>query len=559
MTSWVLAPLLHKEGRALAPIWLGAVITVVVATAAEMLPIALLAFIAGAAALGVFSVGHEYAHRTLTTFLAQPLTRSRLLLSKIIVLAPLLILLSLVATAMLLQADGVERLFGDAAERAGFGALEGRAVDEGLVFRWQLAIVVMTPLLGLFVAPWMTMVCRNVMAGLVFTLSIPAGLWIAGQIARAASVNFDFVDLEAGNPFGYAPALTLMTVGLLSVIAVAAVHGRQLFVGLEALDAPRDLLPAAVRRLHRTGTAGTVRRRHVARRRSPLLLFVQKEVRLYGLTFALAALYVVGWIALWMAGAAAYLADDTFQGLAAMYGLFVALLVGSISIAEERALGTADTQRLQPWPFWKYSLAKLVTGGVVTLLLGLAVPTALEAMLPLIQGSSRIGPDLGFFRFYLPNPLNGAAATLLVTTLFSAYVSTLSVGGLRALMAALPLSFSLFSLPAYIFFLVDAVERAVRVKYDLQLKAGEFWWPKLPTATVDDYRAIFLYSRRMAVVVYIGFAALLLFLYLRNSKSGEDGMGLAKKQLPWIAVYVVLAAVLVRGGETILRWWLFTR
>ena len=558
MTPWVLAPLLHKEGRALAPIWLGAVITMVVATAAEMLPIALLAFIAGAAALGVFSVGHEYAHRTLTTFLAQPLTRSRLLLSKILVLAPLLILLSLVATVML-QADGVERLFGGAAERAGFGALEGKAVDEGLVFRRQLAIVVMTPLLGLFVAPWMTMVCRNVMAGLVFTLSIPAGLWIAGQIARAASVNFDFVDLEAGNPFGYAPALTLMTVGLLSVIAVAAVHGRQLFVGLEALDAPRDLLPAAIRRLHRTGTAGTVRRGHGARRRSPLLLFVQKEVRLYGLAFALAALYVVGWIALWMAGAAAYLADDTFQGLAAMYGLFVALLVGAISTAEERALGTADTQRLQPWPFWKHSLAKLVTAGVVTLLLGHAVPTVLEEMLPLIQGSSRIGPDLGLFRFYLPNPLNGAAATLLVTTLLSCYVSTLSVGGLRALMAALPLSFSLFSLTAYIFFLVDAVERAVRVQYDLQLKAGEFWWPKLRTATVDDYRAIFLYSRWMAVVVYIGFAGLLLFLYLRNSRSGEDGMRLAKKQLPWIAVYVVLAAVLMRGGEIVLRWWLFTR
>jgi hypothetical protein len=552
-TSWVSAPLLRKEGRALAPIWVGAVITMVAATAAEMLPVALLAFVAGAAALGVFSIGHEYAHRTITTFLAQPLTRSRLLLSKIMVLTPLLILLSLVATLVLLQSDGVERLFGGAIQRAGFSARAGRP-DEGLVFRWQLALVVMTPLLGLFVAPWMTMVCRNVMAGLVFTLSIPAGLWIAGQAARAASVNFDFVDLEAGSPFGYEPALTLMTVGLLSVIVVAAVHGRQLFVRLEALDTPRDLLPAAFGRLRRSRTAGTIPARHVARRRNLLFLFVQKEVRLHGLAFALAALYVAAWIALWTAGAAAYLADDTFQGFATMYGLFVALLVGALSIAEERALGTADSQRLQPWPFWKHSLTKLMTVGVITLVLGLGVPIALEAVLPLIDSSSQIGPDLGFYRFYLPNPLNGAAATLLLTTLFSCYVSSLSVGGLRALMATLPLSFSLFALNGYFFYVVDAVERMVRAKYGLQLKAGEFW-----LASVDDYRIVFLYSRRLAAVVYIGFAALLLFLYLRNSKSGENGIRLAKKQLPWIAVCAVLAAVLMRGGETVLRWWLFTR
>ena len=68
--------LIVKEGRALAPIWLGTVLLIVAATTAGMLSIALLAFIFGAAALGVFSIGHEYAHRTLTSFLAQPLNRT---------------------------------------------------------------------------------------------------------------------------------------------------------------------------------------------------------------------------------------------------------------------------------------------------------------------------------------------------------------------------------------------------------------------------------------------------------------------------------------------------
>ena len=80
-TASLPTPLLLKEGRALAPIWLGAVVTIVAAAGAGMLPTALLAFIAGSAALGVFSIGHEYAHRTLTAFLAQPLNRSRLLLT----------------------------------------------------------------------------------------------------------------------------------------------------------------------------------------------------------------------------------------------------------------------------------------------------------------------------------------------------------------------------------------------------------------------------------------------------------------------------------------------
>jgi len=543
-------PLLLKEGRALAPIWLGAVVTIVAAAVAGMLPTALLAFIAGSAALGVFSIGHEYAHRTLTAFLAQPLNRSRLLLTKMVVLAPLLVLLSLVTAAVVLQADGIERVFG----AARVGALAPQPVDQALVARWQVAIVALTPLLGLCVAPWMTMLCRNVTAGWVFTLSIPAGLWIAGQIARAASVNFDFVDLEVGNPFGYGPALTLWTAGMLTAIIVAGVHGRRLFVGLEALDTPRDLVPAVVRRLPRPATTRVRSLQHLARRRGPVFQVLKKEVRLYEPTVVLAALYVIGWIALGLAGAAAYLADTTFQGLAAMYGLFVAILVGAISIAEERALGTADTQRIQPWAFWKRSLAKFTTAAVISLLLGLVVPIGLEAMLPLIQGSDPPGPDLGLYRYYLPHPLNGAAAALLLITLFSGYVSSLCVGGLRALMVALPLSFSLVTINTYAFYAVGTLERALRRRYGL----SEFWWVALPTVSAADHRTAFLYTRWMATAVFLGFTTLLLFLLLRNSQSGEDGKTLARRQLPWIAVAAGVGALFIRGGEELVSWWLFT-
>jgi len=351
VTTLVPGALIVKEGRALAPIWLGAVVAIVAGTLAGMLMGALLAFILGAAALGVFSIGHEYGNRTLTSLLAQPLGRSRLLLSKLVVLGPLLVLLSLVAAFVLFRADGIERMFGGIDRRSptSIFALAAGPVDVALAARWQLAIVVLTPLLGLCVAPWLTMVFRNVTAGLVFTLAIPSALWIAGQIARAASVDFDFVDLEVGSPFAYSPALVLMIVGMLIVCLIAAVHGRLLFVGLEALDTPRDLLPSAVKRRPRAWAAGVTSWQTGAGRRSPLLLFVQKEVRLYGLGFALAGLYAIGWSALWLAQADTYLADDSFELFASMYGLFIVLLVGAISIAEERAMGTADTQFLQPW------------------------------------------------------------------------------------------------------------------------------------------------------------------------------------------------------------------
>ena len=281
MTTLLPGQLIVKEGRALAPIWLGAAVAIVAGRGAGMLmgsdglgsgdvtvnvlgwrhetnnvgPCApgdydatlygvspgaalrllmgsLLAFILGAAALGVFSIGHEYGNRTLTSLLAQPLARSRLLLSKVLVLAALLVLLSVVAALVLLRANGIERMLG----------------GDSAASQWRLAIVVLTPLLGLCVAPWLTMVFRNATAGLVFTLAVPSALWIAGQIARAASVDFDFVDLEVGNPFAYEPALVLMTVGLVAISFIAAVHGRALFVGLEALDTPRDLWPSTVKR-----------------------------------------------------------------------------------------------------------------------------------------------------------------------------------------------------------------------------------------------------------------------------------------------------------------------
>ena len=552
--------LIVKEGRALAPIWLGTVLLIVAATTAGMLSIALLAFIFGTAALGVFSIGHEYAHRTLTSFLAQPLNRSRLLLSKVVVLAPLLVLLSLVVALVVLRADGIDRVFGGAVRAPRFGVLAAQPVDDALVSRWQVTLVLLTPLLGLCVAPWLTMVCRNLIAGLVFTLAVPAGLWIAGQIARAASVNFDFVELEVVHSFGYAPALLLMTIGVVAISAVAAVHGRALFVGLEALDAPRELIGS--RRTSPTRAVGVTSQ---TRRRHPVWMLVQKEVRLQTIAFAVAGLYALGWIGLSAARSEQYIAGQSFVMLTEMYGMFVALLIGALSSAEERSMGTAQWQMLQPLALWKQSLVKLVTIGLLALLLGLAVPAILEAAFPLIVDSGRVGPRLPLYLAeWVPlKVLRGPFVTLPLITLFSAYASTLCSGGLRALLVALSFLFGLILLYSTLLFAI----------YDLRLVAHSFpgkgvlrvqfaWQDREITGTFaelgPDVMMANYVSERINAMAFVVFVAGILYLCFRNTRSAEHGLIIARKQIPWIVVYTALAAVIAATGNAFFQWWLLT-
>jgi hypothetical protein len=255
-----------------------------------------------------------------------------------------------------------------------------------------------------------------------------------------------------------------------------------------------------------------------------------------------------------------------------MFGLFIALLVASTSSAEERALGTTDMQRLQPWPFWKLCLVRLATVGLIALFLGLAVPIGLEAALPLIDGSGwTVGPTFGSIRFLLPKLLSNEAATLLLMALFSCYVSTLCVGGLRALLVALPSSFTLVSLYLGLLSAIGQLESKVLATMyppppctlpgapDIVIPGcRQSWWDGLSTVSNTDFMTTFLYSRRTTTVAFIGFAALILFLYVRNSRTGEGGAPLAKKQLLWVAAYVALAAVVTGGGSSLLQWWLFT-
>jgi len=524
--------LVQKEIRVLAPIWLATVFSIVASRRLEMPLGGVSAFILGAVGLGVLSIGHEYAHRTLTTLLAQPISRSKLLLSKVAVLAFMLALLTWIAALTLLPDHALETLFGQGTTNASPAAAD-----------WRLSIILLTPVVGLSVAPWLTMMSRSAVAGLVFTLAVPAVFFIAGQIARVATSGFTI------DPLAYGPALIVMMVGLLAVSLVAVVMGRSMFIGLEALDTPRAITPSTPRTSSRVATEIRSRRRH------PVVLLVRKEARLHLLGLVVAVLYALVWIAMRLTRMDAFIAGQSFQAISELYGVFVAMLVGAVAGAEERAFGTTEWQILQPWAYWKQWAVKVAMVVVVAMTLGLVIPIALEAGFPLVTDTGHVGLRTLNNLFYYFGYASLLPLAIPFIALFSLYISTLCTGGLRALLLTLPLSFTLASLYRGLLFATYRIQEGLLV--DLYGKPYPYLW-RLPTATRDDFSMINMVQVWSATLVFACFVSLALVFAFRNSRTAERGTTIARRQLPLVATYVALAAVIGQAVPAYIEWWLLT-
>ena len=142
-----------KEFRGLAGAWLACLTALVIPAAMGVRAtraLEILAYFLGVAALGALSIGHEYRHSTLTLLLSQPRSRARLFLVKQGVLAAMLLTLAAVAGAV----------------------VDLRARESA-----TLAFAVLPELCGLFVETWLTMLCRNPLAGTVFAVALPGLLF----------------------------------------------------------------------------------------------------------------------------------------------------------------------------------------------------------------------------------------------------------------------------------------------------------------------------------------------------------------------------------------------
>ena len=381
--------MIEKEFRALLPAWVACAVAMVAASNGfqALRYLAAPAYFIGAASIGALSIGHEYNHGTLNLLLSQPVSRPRVLLTKLGVLAVMLGGLIALATVTVTLGTG-EALFGRA--------------------------LLWLPLLAaLFVAPWLTMAGRSALGGAVFTLSIPGVALVIGEWIGVSRYGYSReVDT-------FRLAFLYRTMVVLSVVGAAMTWWT--FVRLEAFDGRGtdvDLAP------------GLTAASRPAAKRPVLWLLVRKELRIQQLAFAIAGIYLIGFLALAATNRGRSGADDIIGVLGTFYCLVVALTIGALPSAEERQLRTLDAQLLLPLPAWRQWAVKAGLALMLTLLLAIALPLALLAIAP---------PEaVDWVRAARPLLRVSFSIILLGLTALSLYVSSLSSSGLWALMASMP-------------------------------------------------------------------------------------------------------------------------
>ena len=361
MTRVHMRPFVTKEIRALLPAWLASLCAIgaAVLSGPRGHVLGVVAYGLGSVTLGAQSIGHEYTHRTLTLLLSQPSSRRRLLLMKLGVLTAMLLTLGAVAWSVLLNQRELQW---------GFLAVLG----------------------GLFFAPLLTMLCRNPLAGVVFTASIPGWMSVVSDVM----------------------GVRVLWGGMLGVCAVSAVASWRLFMRLEAIDG-RDQemhLPQLLR-----GWAAAVGGASVApaRPRHPAWLLVKKELHLQQMTFAVAGIYFVMWVTVvpWLVG-------PSLPVVGILYGALLALLIGSLASAEERQIGTHEWQLLLPMAAGKQWAVKVGIAMGLATLLSFGMPVLLAAGLVRVNAWH--------------------AGAIIILTAGSLYVSSLCSSGLRAVMVSFP-------------------------------------------------------------------------------------------------------------------------
>jgi hypothetical protein len=341
----------------------------------------------GTVVLGALAIGQEYSHHTLPAWLAQPVDRRRLLLTKLTVLLPMVATLAVFAAGAFLP---------------------------GLVFAapppYPVILLVgsLPAVCAIGVAPWFTMVGRGPLAGAVFTVVPPGLMWAMGS----------YVGLPT---FVFLAATMLLA-------AIGAVMTWRTFLRLESTgshQAEIDLsawLPRA---------NGAVSHAKADRPRGQVLVFIRRELRMQQATFIVAGLYVTTCL-LTILGrqfSGGVNTDATLFVATFMNSGLVAFLSGAVVSAEERRLGTADWHNLLPMAAWKQWAMKVAVAVGLTYVLAALVPEFI-ARLADVPGI-RDGME----------PL-----TVIVLCVVALYVSTLSTSGLRALLLTGPVLFILGAL-----------------------------------------------------------------------------------------------------------------
>lgn len=501
MSSTALLPLgVSKEARALALPWLACIACIVAPRVIDvphlLKGISVPAYFLGAAAVGALSVGREYTDRTLSLLLTLPARRERLIAVKLGVLAAMLLTLWAVADWLVFDADDLNR-----SDRQVFSLLP--------------------VLCGLFLAPWLTMVCRNPIAGTVFSLTIPGALMALGEVIGTAKYG--------GGPVAEAFRMAFTWYGTLGLCAIGGVMGWRMFIRLEA-PADNDGAGQDVRLpqwLQSRGSADSAATQFT--RRSAVWLLVQKELHLQQLSIALAALYVLGWLC----GTAVTAVDPdsrfgyAFATVTLLYAGLLPMLIGASASAGERQIGVLESQLLLPMVAWKQWAVKVGMVFGLAIVLALGLPAALFSLNRLILATDPV----------TFSTLQSAVLIVLALSSGSLYVSSLCGSGLWALLMSLPATLG------FVVFLNAALSW-------VHMRSMAMWlFSRILPAHVglgwfDPIRIV----QMAALLLQVGFIFVLLRMALTNHRSADRRRGHAWQQVMLMAAYVTASVMILAGA-----------
>jgi hypothetical protein len=395
-----------KEIRALLPVWAAAVAALIAsALVRDLYRFGIPAYFVAAATLGAMSVGHEYSHRTLSLMLTLPVSRRRVLLTKLLVLAAFLLLFAALAAWFLPQ-------WGEAS-----------------LFR---TTVVWLPFFAaLFVAPYLTIITRSPVGGAVFTIGLAGMLMVAGE----------WIGVKK---YGYSSEVDAFRVAFVwsaevVLCAASALLMWRTFTSLEAVEGPGPGIDLAPRT---AVTSTSLTRRSVTR------LLIEKELRIQQLSLGIAVIFVVVYIAFFIRTRGFVQQNDGAALLSLLFASVSAIVIGAVASAEERHLRTLDAQLLLPMRASRQWLVKVAVVLGLTLLLGVVLPTILAALFP---------PEhIRWARDLRPTAAASTVLALMALATLSLYVSTLCSSGLWALLLSLPAA---FGFAAFLMNLWNTLER----------------------------------------------------------------------------------------------------
>ena len=393
--------MIRKEFRALLPAWIACAVAILgsALSGTWLEELALPAYFIGAAAIGALAFGHEYTCRTLPMLLAQPVSRGRIFLTKMVVLAALLIGLRALATVAPLA---------------------------------RISPELVTPLLwlpligGLMLTPWLTLVTRAPIAGAVFTLALPGAALVVGEWAGVRRYGSGFT--SEVNAFRTA-FLWWTMLGLSGIGAVMAWRTFNQLQIIEGGGAHVHVIGAITRGAEASRAPSP---------RHPILRLIAKELHLQQLSLVVAGLYVAGYLAKAAFSGTLRTLDGEMFGLTIFYAGLLAVMIGSLASAEERHLGTLQWQTLLPMSSMKQWTIKVAFAVALALLLGVVVPSILAYFMP----PARWGPG-GDDWLYFNRPMLG---TLVLLVCASMYISSLAPSGVWALVGSFAAFFGVVSL-----------------------------------------------------------------------------------------------------------------